>query len=165
MLDATVGAATSTSYCSVAEADQYFADRLYATAWDTSTVQEAALVTATRQLDYSVTWHGTRVDNTQALDWPRTGVNSPYGTAYVETDIPIEVKHAVFELALYSLAADHQAPSDLAGLSMVQAGPLTIKADSKDQNSDTAKPIPKQVWQLLTNLCTRGSGVTRLSRA
>ena len=166
MLDATVGAATTTSYVSVLEADQYFADRLHSTAWDTSTEQEAALVTASQQLDWYVIWLGTRVDNTQAMGWPRTDVLSKFGTAYSATDIPKEVKQAVYELALSSLALDRTADSDLAGLSMVQAGPLTIKTDGKDQNSDAVQPIPPKIWSIISHLSESGGlGTVRLSRA
>ncbi len=165
MLITTIGAATTTSYVTVAEADQYFADRIHSAAWTSSTEQEAALVHASRQLDWYVDWKGTRVDNVQAMDWPRTEVASQYGTDYGVTDIPNEVKQAVFELALSTLAADRMADPDLAGLSMVQAGPLTIKTDAKDQNSDKVQPIPSHIWRIISHLSRIGLGVVRLSRA
>jgi len=56
-LDATVGGPASNSYVTLAEADAYFATRLFATAWTSATdpQQEAALISATRLIDAKIT--------------------------------------------------------------------------------------------------------------
>jgi len=165
-LISTPGQSNTNCYVTVLEADQYFADRTHSSAWDESKAQESALVSASEQLDWYVTWLGGRVDNVQSMDWPRVGAYSKFGTEYAPTDIPKEVKQAVYELALSSLDIDRMADSDLAGLSMVQAGPLVIKTDAKDQNSDAVQPIPTKVWNIISHLATQSStGTVRLGRA
>ena len=76
-LDTTVGGASAESYASVLEADTYHSNRGNI-AWTAlaTPAKEQALRKATDYLTqiYRERWKGYRVDNTQALDWPRLNV-------------------------------------------------------------------------------------------
>jgi len=164
-LDNTVGSADANSYVSLAEANAYFADRAHAESWEEVENQEQMLITASSQLDWYVTWKGTRVTGTQAMDWPRSGVYDKVGELYPEDVIPNDVKVAVYELALSSFDVDRTADGDLAGLSEVRASSLMLKTDDGMYNT---KPdtIPDKIWKILSGLTTKsGIGVVRLIRA
>ena len=111
-LDTTVGGASAESYASVLEADTYHSNRGN-TAWTAlaTPAKEQALRKATDYLTqiYRERWKGYRVNNTQALDWPRlnAGINDGGIINFVPQDhIPIELKNACCELALKSTAED-----------------------------------------------------------
>lgn len=105
------------SYCSVADATTYHANRGNA-AWAllSATQQEQALRKATGYMlqVYRLRWQGFRQYNPQALDWPRTYVPIPdvisgYGrfTAYVPySTVPNDIKNACAEFALRAAAGD-----------------------------------------------------------
>jgi hypothetical protein len=99
------GLVDAVSYLSVADADLYHARRGN-TSWATMSngAKKAALVKATEYLGqiYRMVWKGTRVNGTQALDWPR---------AYVLRDFPsdevlVEVKNATAIMALKSISGE-----------------------------------------------------------
>ncbi len=164
-LDTTVGGAATNSYVTLTEANAYFLNRAHASAWEEEENQEQMLASASAMLDWYVTWKGTRVTGTQSMDWPRSGVYDKIGELYSESVIPIDVKTAVFELALSSLSADRTADGDLAGLSEVRASSLLLKTDDGMYNT---KPdaIPDKIWKILEGLTTKsGIGVVRLVRA
>lgn len=166
-LDATVGTDTANSYVTVLEADAYFTDRSYASAWESleEEAKEQFLITGTSVINWYSTWKGLPVTGTQSLDWPRSGVYNKIGELYLETEIPQDVKIAVFEYALSSLDSDRTADNDLAGLSEVAAGSLMLKTDDSlyNQFPDT---LPDKVGKILKHLTTRsGVGVVRLIRA
>lgn len=94
------------SYGSIAEADAYHA-ALGNSAWAAvATIEkERNLRKATnfmRQI-YRAKWSGRRVYQVQALDWPRFGVCAD-GFPVLSTVVPVDVKHACFELALRAAA-------------------------------------------------------------
>ena len=162
-LNATVGDADANSYVTLEEAEAYFEDRTYTDDWSEFEDQEAALVTASRTLDWYVKWKGYRSSTTQGMLWPRTGVVRRDGTS-VDTDIiPTEVKIAVYELALVSLEDDITESNPLSGIEQVKAGSLMIKADVDDYDSDT---IPEKIWKILSDFYSQGgTSIVRLMRA
>jgi hypothetical protein len=97
-----IGSTAAESLCDVATALTYHADRGNSTwATITTTQQEQALRRASDYLEavYSQRWQGLRVNNVQALSWPRVGVT--VNDYYVLADIvPIAVINACAELAL-----------------------------------------------------------------
>lgn len=99
-LVSTLGSSTANSYQSVAAATSYFANTLFDAAWTalTADTKAQALITATTWLE-TLTYTGDRVDNTQALSWPRTATSSA-GIANDGTTIPREILVAQAELAL-----------------------------------------------------------------
>jgi len=165
MLDATIGGATTNSYVTLAEAITYFSNRAHASEWEAEENQANVLITASSVLDWYVTWKGVQATETQAMGWPRSGVYNKVGTLYAEDVIPQEIKTAVFEYALASLSSDRTADGDLAGLSELKAGSLSLKTDDGIYNT-LPGTIPDKVWKILGHLTTRsGIGVVRLIRA
>lgn len=165
-LDATVGGISANSYVTVEEANTYFADRLHASAWTAFAGKEAALITASRLLDWELRFQGFKADSAQAMQFPRTDVTLSDGSELSTTIIPQEIKFAVFELALKSLTSDRTAESDLAGIEQVKAGPLFVKATPAGYESTQAKVIPDHIRKLLSDFILNGSmSVVRLMRA
>ena len=103
------GKSDSESYISVADASSYHTARGN-TAWAalaTDALREAALRKATdfmRQV-YRSRWQGYKVNEDQALDWPRYDVVVE-GYAIDDDIVPTEVKNACAELALRASAGD-----------------------------------------------------------
>jgi hypothetical protein len=99
------------SYVTVAEADEFFADRLDVAAWTSAdaTQKAQALVTATAALD-SMSWTGTAVSVTQALAFPRNGVyfdpRLGLETSLDPAAVPERVLTATSELAYHLLNND-----------------------------------------------------------
>lgn len=119
-ITATAGDGSANSYVTEAEFIAYAAERLNVPSGTTvsgSTCTEdekKALIEATRTLSY-LEWKGHRVDETQALSWPRQYVedpDAPIASAgdsdypyFASTVVPDRVKSAEIELALEFLKA------------------------------------------------------------
>lgn len=162
-LDATVGSSTTNSYVTLAEAEAYFENRAYASAWESYEDQEQVLVTASMMLDWYVGFKGYRSSTTQSMQWPRTSAIRVDGTTIDSDVIPAEVKTAVYELALSSLDGDRTTDNDLAGLNKVQVSSLLVEADASSAEST---PIPQKIWMILSDLTSSsGLSVIRLMRA
>lgn len=115
--------ADAESYISVTDADTYFANRGY-TLWATMSTneKEQALRRSTDYMlqVYRLKWKGTRVNGTQALDWPRNWVlRDDYEFAtlngaqviggrqyYPANEVPQEVRNACAELAFKAAGGD-----------------------------------------------------------
>ena len=119
-IDATVGGASANSYITLSDANAIIeglvADDDVA-AWDGSNTdnKNRALFTAAIRVDRE-RFLGARVTDTQALQWPRTGVRKPdtyintYATGFpfrittdyfTDTEVPEQVKKAQVILAVY----------------------------------------------------------------
>ena len=117
---ATVGAATANSYLTLADA-QSLIDGLVedgdVVVWASATTDQKnrALYTAAQRIDRE-RFLGARVDDTQAMQWPRSGVRKPdtyintYATGFpfrivedffTDTEIPDQLKKAQAVLAVY----------------------------------------------------------------
>lgn len=165
-IDASVGTETANSYVTVEEADAYFADRSGSANWETIVDKEARLITASRLLDWYLSFKGSKVSFSQSMQFPRYGMVSVSGNEYPSTLIPNEVKFAVFELTLSSLSGDRTMDNSLAGIEQVKAGSLFIKATPAGYNSTKASVIPEHIQKLLSDLVAQGNvGVVRLMRA
>ena len=117
---ATPGAADANSYVTEAEATDYIAEMILNSDvqhWGSGNEdsRHRALAAATQRLDRE-RFLGARVTNTQALQWPRTGVRRPdtyintYSVGFpfrittdyfTDTEIPEQIKRAQVELAVY----------------------------------------------------------------
>jgi len=161
-LDATVGSASANSYVTVEEASSYFDDRAHASSWGSFGEQEEILITASRMLDWYISWKGVKASITQSMDWPRSGAIRPDGTEVDDDVIPPEVKIAVYELALSSLSGDRTVDNELTGIKMIKVSSLQIEADT----DSTGKPtIPTKIRMILSDLISSGLSVIRLMRA
>ena len=125
------GKSDSESYISVADASNYHTVRGN-TAWaalTTDALREAALRKATdfmRQA-YRSRWQGYKVNEEQALDWPRYNVEVE-GYAVDSDIVPTEVKNACAELALRASAADLN-PDLTQGVLSEQVGSIQVTYD------------------------------------
>ena len=119
-LVATPGAADANSYLTLAAAQAIidgFVEDADVTAWASASADQKnrALFTATQRLDRE-RFLGARATDTQALQWPRTGVRKPdiyintYAVGfpfrittdyYTDTEIPQQVQYAQVVLATY----------------------------------------------------------------
>lgn len=164
-LDATAGGVSSNSYATVAEADAYHANHLYASAWTGAITanKEAALIWATRLLDEQADWHGYPTTLTQALRWPRSWVPDRDGQVWVSNAIvPTFLQNATAELARWLLTEDRTAERVI-GLKSVKADVVAVDFDRFD-----VKPIlPPSVRSLIDHYgrVRSGGGAVPLERA
>lgn len=110
------------SYISVADAEAYLVARGKELTGNAA-AKEAALIQAT---DYMVryAWKGSRVSGTQALDWPRVGVEAN-GFPIPSNIVPVPVRHACAELAVRAQAGD-LAPDLGRRTSQETVGPVSV---------------------------------------
>jgi hypothetical protein len=166
---ATPASATANSYCTKAEADTYFSERLsLTTPWEDADTPEAALIMASRLLDGFFTWTGdaatqrqssrlpryafftwTGAPSTaeQALCWPRQGMYSRNGYLIASGEIPNALKNATAELAGQLLIADRTVDNDIEamGITSLKAGPVSLSFKDMVEN----KVMPDAVLLLL----------------
>lgn len=137
------------SYCTEAEADDYFASRLYTDTWDdaTSGNQNIALIQATRLIDQQMEWTGDPADEGQVLAWPRSGMYTQNGAEIPEDEIPDLLKQATAEVALQLLVGDTTGNSDTAGLRGLKVGPIELDFEN---GGPPRKVLPDQVLQMLS---------------
>ena len=131
------GKSDSESYISVADASSYHTARGN-TAWAalaTDALREAALRRATDYMRqaYRSRWQGYKVNEDQALDWPRYDVEVE-GYAVDSDIVPTEIKNACAELALKASAAELN-PDLTQGVLSEQVGSIAVTYDkSSPQN-------------------------------
>ena len=119
-IDATVGRASANSYITLSDANAIVEGLVLdddVSVWDSSNTdnKNRALYTAAVRVDRE-RFLGAKVTNTQALQWPRTGVRKPdtyintYATGFpfrittdyfTDTEVPEQVKKAQVILAVY----------------------------------------------------------------
>ena len=119
-ITATAGSASANSYLTLAEADalvEGMVESADVAKWTTGNddTRNRALVTAAQRLDRE-RFLGARATDTQAMQWPRTGVRKPdtyvntYATGFpfrisddyfTDTEIPDQIQRAQLELAVY----------------------------------------------------------------
>lgn len=131
----TVGDASANSYATRAEGNTYFGDRLHASAWSSATDanKDAALLWAAKLLDRSVQLNGTRATATQALNWPRDGMEDESGNPIANTVVPQVVKDVQCELAILLLSSDRSLENQASaqGLTSLKAGPVSLAFKDK----------------------------------
>lgn len=131
LVETGTGSATAESYCTVEYASAYHTNRGN-TEWaalTTDALREAALRRATDYMRqaYRSRWQGYKVNEDQALDWPRYGVEVE-GYAVDSDIVPTEVKNACAELALKASAADLN-PDLTQGVLSEQVGSIQVTYD------------------------------------
>lgn len=148
------GLSDANSYASVAEADAYFASRPRSTSWASLTVDAKGgyLVHATRYLDASVIWEGTRTESFQALEFPRAGID-------MDLSVPTAIKIALYEIAYLMIGRDITAEPATSGFSKLVVGPIEV------ETSATSEPpvLPRFVRSLIAPFGqTRGGNATNV---
>ena len=184
VIAATVGSASANSYLTLADA-QTIIDGLVedadVTAWASATTDQKnrALYTATQRLDRE-RYLGARATDTQALQWPRTGVRKPdtYINTYTvgfpfristdyftDTEIPDQIKRAQVVLAVYL----HNNPDGI-GLSGLEDY-KNVKIGSIDVTPNLgygavgADKVPPIMERYLTGLRISGPGNFSIRRS
>ena len=183
-IDATVGGASANSYLTLADAQAIidgFVEDADVTAWASATTDQKnrALYTATQRLDRE-RYLGARATDTQALQWPRTGVRKPdtYINTYTvgfpfrittdyftDTEIPDQIKYAQVVLAVYL----HNNPDGI-GLSGLEDY-KNVKIGSIDVTPNLgygavgADKVPPLMQRYLTGLRISGPGNFSIRRS
>ena len=183
-IDATVGGANANSYLTLAAAELIIEGLVQdadVTAWASATTDQKnrALFTATQRLDRE-RFLGARATDTQALQWPRTGVRKPdtyintYAIGfpfrlttdyYTDTEIPDQIQKAQVLLAVYL----HNNPDGL-GLSGLEDY-KNVKIGSLDVTPNLgygavgADKVPPLVERYLTGLRISGPGNFAIRRS
>lgn len=103
------GLTGSTSYVSVAAADDYYlVDANFAATWlaYTTLQKQYALSWASRILDQKVLWKGAKSVAASALRWPRQGVYDRDSNAIEDDVVPLQVVQATLEMAKFIASND-----------------------------------------------------------
>ena len=182
-IDATVGGASANSYLTLTEANTIVEGLILdddVTAWDSSSNDNKAraLYTAAVRVDRE-RFLGARVTNTQALQWPRTGVRKPdtyintYATGFpfristdyfTDTEIPEQVKKAQVILAVYlNNNRDGLGLSGLEDYKTVTLG--SIEATPNFYGAVGADRVPPLFERYFTGLRIRGPGNIAIKRS
>lgn len=118
--------ANANSYLSVAEADSILEIdfRMWAV-WNpqATELKEQLLMMATRWLDETYSFYGSRADNDeneppviQALEWPRSGARDCAGQCIADAVIPIEIRKATAYAAVWLFTNDPAEIDSQAGI-------------------------------------------------
>jgi len=181
---ATVGSASANSYLTLADA-QTIIDGLVedadVTAWASATIDQKnrALYTATQRLDRE-RYLGARATDTQALQWPRTGVRKPdtYINTYTvgfpfristdyftDTEIPDQIKRAQVVLAVYlNNNPDGIGLSGLEDYKNVKIGSIDV-TPNLGYGAVGADKVPPIMERYLTGLRISGPGNFSIRRS
>jgi hypothetical protein len=137
------------SYVTVAEADTYFGNRPFSTAWiGEDDVKEDALKYATKLMELR-NYKGGRYVSTQTLSFPRSGLY--IDSVAVDSDtVHQNVKDAQCEIALQVLQTDYSAVDSLSEYSDIKVGPIEVSTKSGGRLASGAKRLPPIAIQLLS---------------
>jgi len=182
-IDATVGSASANSYLTLSDA-QDIVDGMVedddSVAWESASEDQKnrALYTATQRLDRE-RFLGARATDTQALQWPRTGVRKPdtyvntYATGFpfrisddyfTDTEIPDQIQRAQLELAVYlKNNVDGIGLSGLEDYKSVSIGSLSVTPDKT--GAVGADRVPPLFERYLTGLRISGPGNIAIKRS
>lgn len=183
-IDATAGGANANSYLTLADA-QAIVDGLVedadVTAWASATTDQKnrALYTATQRLDRE-RYLGARSTDTQALQWPRTGVRRPdtYINTYAvgfpfrittdyfdDNEIPTQIKQAQVVLAVYlNNNKDGLGLNGLEDYSSVSIGPISVTMNPSNPQAGVDN-VPPLMERHLTGLRISGPGNLSIRRS
>ena len=142
-IDATPGSTTGNSYVTLAYASTYCTDHLSGTTYlaATSATQETAVKMATKMLDTWVDWIGAKVEEDQALRWPRYNAPDRDGYYFDSDEVPPDVKDGTAELArLLVTSGDTTGDPDTLGFTMLKVGSLQMNIDKSDRDMFGAIP-------------------------
>ena len=182
-IDATVGGASANSYITLSDANTIVEGLILdddVSAWDGSSNdnKNRALFTAAVRVDRE-RFLGARVTNTQALQWPRTGVRKPdtyintYATGFpfristdyfTDTEIPDQVKKAQVILGVYlNNNRDGLGLSGLEDYKNVKIG--NLEATPNFYGSVGADRVPPLFDRYFTGLRIGGPGNVAIKRS
>ena len=184
-IDATVGGASANSYLTLAAAQDLIDGMVEnddVTAWASATTDQKnrALYSAVQRLDRE-RFLGARATDTQALQWPRTGVRKPdtYINTYAvgfpfrittdyftDSEIPDQVKQAQVVLAVYlNNNKDGMGLSGLEDYKSVSIGSLSVTTAGASSMATGADRVPPIFERYLTGLRISGPGNFAIKRS
>jgi len=184
-IDATVGGASANSYLTLAAAQDLIDGMVEnddVTAWASATTDQKnrALYSATQRLDRE-RFLGARATDTQALQWPRTGVRKPdtYINTYAigfpfkittdyftDTEVPDQIKQAQVVLAVYlNNNKDGMGLSGLEDYKSVTIGSLSVTSAGASSMATGADRVPPIFERYLTGLRISGPGNFAIKRS
>ena len=128
------GLANAQSYISVADADTYFTEHSAPAVWTAASTaaKEKALKLAAQYMDaiFKMRWKGIRKQETQALDFPRYGIEDRDGYFLSSDALPTPIKQACAEYAVRSITnelyPDLTADSGSLSAKRVKVGPIEV---------------------------------------
>jgi len=182
-IDATAGGADANSYITLAEANAFVEAMISSSdvsKWTTGNddSRNRALTAAAQRLDRE-RFLGARATDTQALQWPRTGVRKPdtyvntYATGFpfrisddyfTDTEIPDQVKRAQIEMAVYlKNNVDGIGLGGLEDFKNVKIGNLDVTPDKT--GAIGADRVPPMFERYLTGLRISGPGNIAIKRS
>ncbi len=182
-IDATAGGANANSYITLAEADTFVEAMISSSdvsKWTTGNddTRNRALTAAAERLDRE-RFLGARATDTQARQWPRTGVRKPdtyvntYATGFpfrisedyfTDTEIPDQVKRAQIELAVYlKNNVDGISLGGLEDFKSVKIGNIEVTPDKS--GAIGADRVPPMFERYLTGLRISGPGNIAIKRS
>ena len=145
---------TGRSDANAADGDAYHDGHLYATAWTAATAakKDAALVMATRLIDAQFQFDGGKLNEAQALHWPRDNCHDPdadgWGGGTVASNVvPKPVVEATCEMARELLIVDRTASPAGEGLKYQNVGTTQTGYDK----SARARSFPASPRQCFPN--------------
>jgi hypothetical protein len=184
VIDATVGGANANSYLTLVEAQAIidgFVQDADVQHWNSGNTdsRNRALFTATQRLDRE-RFLGARATDTQALQWPRTGVRKPdtYINTYAvgfpfrittdyftDTEIPTQIKYAQVVLAVFlHNNTDALGLSGLEDYKNVKIGSLDV-TPNLGFGAVGADKVPPLMERYLTGLRISGPGNFAIRRS
>ena len=182
-IDATAGGADANSYITLTEADTFVEAMISSSdvsKWTTGNddSRNRALTAAAQRLDRE-RFLGARATDTQALQWPRTGVRKPdtyvntYATGFpfrisddyfTDTEIPDQVKRAQIEMAVYlKNNVDGISLGGLEDFKNVKIGNLDVTPATA--GAIGADRVPPMFERYLTGLRISGPGNIAIKRS
>ncbi len=124
------GDPSANSYVSLAFSDTQMEGSVGRGDWLVADIEtkKAALIEATRKTDAMFTWFSMSTDQFQALDWPQALQWDKFGRRILETEIPVELKRVVTDLAyaIFKYGNTNEANSKV---DSVKVGPITLNLD------------------------------------
>ena len=182
-IDATAGGASANSYITLTEANTFVEAMISSSdvsKWTTGNddSRNRALAAAAQRLDRE-RFLGARATDTQALQWPRTGVRKP--DTYVNTyasgfpfcisddyftdgEVPDQVKRAQIEMAVYlKNNVDGISLGGLEDFKNVKIGNLDVTPDKA--GAIGADRVPPMFERYLTGLRISGPGNIAIKRS
>ena len=180
---ATAGSATANSYITLSDA-QDIVDGLVedddVVAWGSATTDQKnrALYTAAQRIDRE-RFLGARVTDTQAMQWPRTGVRKPdtyintYAVGfpfrittdyYTDTEIPVQIQKAQVTLAVY--LHNNKSGLNLSGLEdYKRVGVGGVAVEPQHSGAVGADRVPPMFERFFTGLRISGPGNVAIKRS
>jgi hypothetical protein len=168
------------SYISVADAESYHENTLYATEWTAADAdkKKQAVVSATRIIDTNCVFRGYRKLTAQPLAWPRVlakndeyrgGLYNVLMTSlpyYDENTLPVALVQATAQLAVELLRTDRTQDAGSKGIADISLGSGALSLSFIP--SDRPDPLPDETRRILAGLVVsfRGykSGIKRIVR-